>query len=156
MPPSISRPAKPAPTAESHRRTRADHATETAEDYVEAIADTIDANGACRLVDLATRFGVSHVTANRIVGRLQKEGFVITEPYRPIELTSRGKRLARRCRQRHVIVYQFLLLIGVDEKNAAIDAEGIEHHVSLATLHRFQAAIDRSSINETGKTKHEA
>lgn len=137
-------PSMPPPPADSHRRTRADHASETAEDYVEAIADTLDECGCCRLVDLAGRFGVSHVTVNRIVGRLQREGYVQTQPYRPIELTTKGKRLAKRCRERHETVYQFLLSIGVDEKNAAIDAEGIEHHVSVATLRRFQAALDLS------------
>lgn len=140
----------PPPPAASHRRTRADHASETAEDYVEAIAETLEARGCCRLVDLAGRFGVSHVTVNRIVGRLQKEGYVNTQPYRPIELTVRGKRLAKRCRQRHQTVYQFLLSIGVDEVNAAIDAEGIEHHVSVATLRRFEAALETADSNETG------
>jgi DtxR family manganese transport transcriptional regulator len=39
---------------------------------------------------------------------------------------------------RHRIVYQFLLALGVDAGTAAIDAEGIEHHVSPRTLKRFQ------------------
>ena len=41
--------------ADPHRRTRRDHATETAEDYVEAIADIVDEHGSCRVVDLARR-----------------------------------------------------------------------------------------------------
>ncbi len=90
------------------------------------------------MTDLARLFGVSHVTAKRIVERLEREGLVRTEPYRPIKLTRQGSSLAKRCRQRHEIVYRFLLAIGVDEATAAIDAEGIEHHVSPATLRRFQ------------------
>ena len=95
----------------------------------------------CRLVDLAEHFGVSHVTANRTVARLQKEGLLSTEPYQPIELTAKGKRLASKCRERHEIVYQFLVSIGIDSKTAAIDAEGIEHHVSPKTLKRFQELV---------------
>ncbi len=121
-----------------HQRTRQDHATETAEDYVEAVAQIVNQRDTCRLVDLAEYFAVSHVTANRIVARLQKEGLLSTEPYQPISLTAKGKRLAARCRQRHQIVYRFLLSIGIDEQTAAIDAEGIEHHVSPKTLRRFQ------------------
>lgn len=121
-----------------HRRTRRDHSTETAEDYVEAVAEIIAERECCRLVDLAEYFGVSHVTANRTVARLQKEGLLSTEPYQPIALTPKGKRLANRCRQRHEIVYRFLLSIGIDEATAAIDAEGIEHHVSPKTLKRFR------------------
>jgi len=110
-----------------HLRTRHDHSTELAEDYVEAIAEIADAHGSCRVVDLAKHFGVSHVTVNRTVGRLQNEGLV----------TKKGLRLAVQCRERHEIVYQFLLAIGVDPQTAAIDAEGIEHHVSPATLQCF-------------------
>lgn len=121
-----------------HQRTRRDHASETAEDYVEAIAEIIGQHGKCRVTDLASQFAVSHVTVNRIVDRLVREGLVETEPYRPIKLTASGKRLARKCRTRHDIVYRFLLAVGVDEATAAIDAEGIEHHVSPATLRRFK------------------
>ena len=49
-----------------------------------------------------------------------------------------GKRLAAKSRRRHEIVYQFLLAIGVEKTIAAIDAEGIEHHVSPETLQRFE------------------
>lgn len=130
--------------AEPHRRTRRDHATETAEDYVEAVAEIIAERETCRLVDLAKYFAVSHVTANRIVARLQKEGLLQTEPYQPIELTPQGKRLADRCRQRHEIVYRFLLSLGIDKKTAAIDAEGIEHHVSPKTLRKLEQWVKQS------------
>ena len=87
-----------------HLRTRSDHANETAEDYVEAIANIIDESESCRCVDLARCFAVSHVTVNRIVTRLEKQGLVSTEPYRPILLTVKVKtsgrqmpRTARHC-----------------------------------------------------------
>lgn len=127
-----------------HRRTRQDHATETAEDYVEAIAELSQDDGACRVGELAEHFGVSHVTVSRIVGRLQEEGLVQTEKYRPIELTTKGSRLAIRSRERHEIVYQFLLAIGVDARAAAIDAEGIEHHVSPQTLSKLKAFVAKA------------
>ena len=43
------------------------------------------------------------------------------------------------------IVYRFLVAIGIDEATAAIDAEGIEHHVSPTTLERFRELADQSS-----------
>ncbi len=133
----------PGKTKNPYRRTRNDHAQETAEDYVEAVAVILDEKGICRASDLARKFDVSHVTVHRIVARLQQEGWLDTEPYRPIELTPRGRRLAKEARQRHEMVYQFLLAIGVDSEVAAIDAEGIEHHVSQQTLDRFEQAIKR-------------
>lgn len=134
------------PVTAAHERTRRDHANETAEDYVEAVADIVAAEGACRVRDLADRFGVSHVTVVRIVKRLESAGFITTEPYRPIELTPEGERLARRCRERHEIVYRFLLAIGVDERTAAIDSEGVEHHLSPATLARFKEIADEGTL----------
>lgn len=134
------------PTTNAHQRTRRDHATETAEDYVEAVADLIDAQGECRVRDLAGRFGVSHVTVIRVVKRLERDAYVTTEPYRPISLTASGRRLAAACRERHDIVFRFLLAIGVDERVAALDSEGIEHHVSRETLDRFRAIADAGRL----------
>ena len=131
------------PDSSAHRRTREDHASEIAEDYVEAIADLIDEAGACRVTDLADRFGVTHVTVIRTVRRLERDGLVRTEPYKPVELTPRGRRLAETCRRRHEIVVRFLHAIGVSPETAAVDAEGIEHHVSEETLERFREIAER-------------
>ena len=126
------------PTSAGFERTRHDHARETAEDYVEAIDDMIAADGECRVTQLADAFGVTHVTALKIVRRIERDGLATTEARKPIELTHKGKRLANRCRVRHGIVYRFLLAIGVSKRAAAIDSEGIEHHVSSGTLERMR------------------
>lgn len=123
--------------AESLQHTRREHASETAEDYVEAIADLVATQGEARVVDLARRLGVTHVTVNRTLARLQREGFVRSQPYRSIFLTDAGSELAAACQHRHTIVVNFLLALGVPRKTAEIDAEGIEHHVSPATLAAF-------------------
>ena len=121
-------------TGEVHSRIRKDHASELAEDYVEAVLDFIENDGICRAVDLARKFDVSHVTVNRTLKRLSRDGYVIIEPYSPIELTAKGKKTAKEARKRHQIVFEFLKSLGVSEKNAAVDSEGIEHHVSQETL----------------------
>ena len=120
--------------ADFHRRTRKAHAAEIAEDYVEAIADLIDSGGEARVVDLARRLGVSHVTVVRTVARLQRDGLVTARPYRSIFLTEEGRTLAEGSRRRHRIVIAFLRALGISERVACTDAEGIEHHVSAETL----------------------
>ena len=115
-------------------RIREAHQTETAEDYVELIADLIDTQQEARLSDLAERFGVSHPTVSKVLSRLKEEGYVESQPYRSIFLTKKGKNLARRCKERHDIVLKFLINLGVDPKIAEYDAEGIEHHISKETL----------------------
>jgi DtxR family manganese transport transcriptional regulator len=133
-----AKPVRPsALQAESLRQTRREHATETAEDYVEAIADLSASLGEARVVDLARRLGVTHVTVNRTLGRLQREGFVSVQPYRAIFLTPEGRKLAEQCQHRHAVVVAFLRSLGIPEKAAEIDAEGIEHHVSPETLAAF-------------------
>lgn len=126
-----------------HQRIRQDHSSEKAEDYVEAVAEILTVKEECRVVDLAGFFGVSHVTVTRIVQRLVGEGLLETQPYRPIHLTAKGKKLAIQSRKRHEIVLRFLLAIGVDESTAAQDAEGIEHHVSPKTLKCLQKVTQR-------------
>ncbi|MEO5753115.1 MAG: manganese-binding transcriptional regulator MntR [Chthoniobacterales bacterium] len=125
------------------RRTRDEHAQETAQDYVELIAELIAGSGEARAIDLARRFGVTHVTVGRTIQRLQREGFVTTQPYRSIFLTAAGRRLARESRRRHEIVVAFLRSLGVSESIAQSDAEGIEHHVSAETLQAFVKDLRR-------------
>jgi DtxR family manganese transport transcriptional regulator len=120
------------------RRTRQEHSQETAQDYVELIADLIGTTGEARVIDLARRLGVTHVTVGRTIQRLQREGLVTTQPYRSIFLTEPGRKLSEEARSRHEIVVAFLESIGVPAETARSDAEGIEHHVSEETLKIFR------------------
>lgn len=131
-----------------HATVRGQHAVEAAEDYCEAIAEAIAAGREARVTTLARTFSLSHVTVSRVIGRLQREGYVRTAPYEPIELTAKGRRLAETSRARHEAVLAFLVALGVNETTARIDAEGIEHHVSpptLAAFARFVASRHKSS-----------
>ena len=85
-------------------QTRSRHASETAEDYVEAVMELIEEKGECRVLDLARYFNVSHVTVSRIVKRLYEEKLLYTQPYKPVELTPKGTSLAKKVKERHAIV----------------------------------------------------
>ena len=119
------------------QRTREENAQETAQDYAELIAELIAATGEARVTDLARRLGVTHVTVNRTIRRLQRLGLVTAQPYRSIFLTPAGVKLSRESRRRHEIVAGFLRSLGVPEAIAHADAEGMEHHVSKETLAAF-------------------
>jgi DtxR family transcriptional regulator, manganese transport regulator len=133
-----------APQAEAFHRSRRDRAGEIAQDYVEAIADLADAVGEARVTDLARRLGVTHVTVNRTLARLRQAGYVNTKPYCAIFLTNAGRKLAEESKQRHETVVAYLRSIGVSEKVADLDAEGIEHHVSPETLAAFERLLKRT------------
>jgi DtxR family manganese transport transcriptional regulator len=131
--------------AQNLAHTRRQHAREIAEDYAEAIAELIAQNGEARVMDLAGRLGVTHVTVNRTITRLRKAGLVTSQPHRGVALTRQGQRLAAASKNRHDTVVRFLLSLGIPKRVAGIDAEGIEHHVSPKTLTAFRAALQKGT-----------
>ena len=118
-------------------KTRSAQSGALLEDYVELIADLLTTGGEARPTDVARRLGVSHATAIKTISRLKREGLATGRPYRGVFLTQEGQRLAARVRARHRLVVDTLLALGVPAESAEADAEGIEHHVSEATLKAF-------------------
>lgn len=123
--------------------TRQQHAAESAEDYLEAISDLIALTGEARVVDLASRLGISHATVIQMIRRLQNDALVRSEPYRSIFLTDEGRKIADEARHRHEITVAVLRKIGVPAEVAEMDAEGMEHHVSAATLRAFEKFLTK-------------
>jgi DtxR family manganese transport transcriptional regulator len=99
-------------------------------------------SGEARPTDVARRLGVSHATAIKTISRLKREGLATGRPYRGVFLTQEGQRLASRVRARHRLVVDMLLALGVPAEAAEADAEGIEHHVSEATLKAFAQFLE--------------
>ncbi len=128
--------------ARTFDEVRRAHQREMTEDYLELIADLCDATGEARTVDLAERLGVTAATVNAVLQRLAREGLVRKERYRSIFLTENGRTVAERSRERHRLVRDFLLALGVESETAETDAEGIEHHTSDETLRAFRAFLD--------------
>ena len=93
------------------QKTRSDHQSEKAEDYVEAIYEITEKKEFCRITDLAKHMGVSHVTVTKIIKRLSQDNLIHKKPYRPIFLTKSGLSLAKSSKKRHELIYKFLKLI---------------------------------------------
>lgn len=120
------------------RLARSQRASALVEDYVELISDLQEEHGEVRVTEVARRLGVSHPTAIKAVARLKRSGLVASRPYRSLFLTEAGAAMAARVRARHLLVLDVLLAVGVPPDAAQADAEGIEHHVSDATLEAFK------------------
>ena len=118
----------------SFRATRKHHHTEAAEDYTELVSELIDKHGEARTCQIAEHLGISHVTALRTIRRLQGEGYLETSPHRPVMLTAKGRKIAEFSKERHRLLVEFFVSIGVPPAVAEIDVEGVEHHISPATL----------------------
>ena len=128
--------------ARSFEEVRRAHQREVAEDYVELIADLLDVVGEARVVDLAARLGVTAATVNSTLQRLVREDLVKKQPYRSIFLTEAGRALAEQARERHRVVRDFLLALGIRPETAESEAEGIEHHISAHTLAALKSFVD--------------
>lgn len=154
FPATRQKAAKPATkkargTADIQRLTRLAHSQERAQDYVEVIADLISEHGEARATDIAKSLGITHVTVIRTVQRLQREGLLTTKPRRSIFLTDAGRKLAAKAKARHQKVVAFLEALGVSNKTARIDAEGIEHHVSPETLAAFERFLNSHTMGSS-------
>lgn len=125
------------------RATRRHHSQEAAEDYTELIYDLVEARGEARTGDIARHLGISHVTALRTLRRLKTLGFVTSEQHRPIELTAKGRRVAQFAKERHRLLVDFLVHIGVPPDVAEVDVEGAEHHISRTTLRHVARFLEQ-------------
>ncbi|EHM0702429.1 manganese-binding transcriptional regulator MntR [Escherichia coli] len=123
---------------EGFRQVREAHRRELIDDYVELISDLIREVGEARQVDMAARLGVSQPTVAKMLKRLATMGLIEMIPWRAVFLTAEGEKLAQESRERHQIVENFLLVLGVSPEIARRDAEGMEHHVSEETLDAFR------------------
>ena len=123
--------------------------TSSVEDYLEVIYELMKERGYARSVDISEYLGVKSPSVTNMLQKLHGMGLVVYERYRGITLTERGKRLARSVEQRHLVITQFLRILGVSENIANSDAEGIEHHVHEATIDRIGEFVEFAEKNKT-------
>jgi Mn-dependent DtxR family transcriptional regulator len=112
------------------------------EDYLERIHELIETKGYARVSDIAERLALTRPTVSIMVRRLSKAGFVEYEKYRGLTLTRRGEEVARRIQTRHVLLTEFLGLLGLDRGVVSRDVEGIEHHISPETLEKLEILVE--------------
>lgn len=124
-------------TARRHQRVRRQHSNELAQDYVEAIYAIEQTGANPRVTDLQKVFGVSHVSVVRALQRLEKRE-LLDRSGEGLSLTQAGRKMAAESMERHQIVVDFLLKLGVSAAQSHADAEGLEHHISDETLRAMQ------------------
>ncbi|MDA1006215.1 MAG: transcriptional regulator MntR [Verrucomicrobia bacterium] len=112
------------------------------DDYLEQILHLIQEKGYARPVDVSERLGISQASVTNMLQRLDAEGLVKHEKYRGTTLTEEGDRIARAIIARHELLTEFLRLFNIDEETIYKDVEGMEHHVSRATLEALRAVTE--------------
>ena len=112
------------------------------EDYLEVIYSLIQEKGYARPCDIADRLNVKSASVTGMMRRLHRIGLIVYERYRGLTLTSKGERLGKSVQQNHSTLINFLHILGVEEKTAQLDAEGIEHHVHKISIDRIRCFVD--------------
>jgi Mn-dependent DtxR family transcriptional regulator len=108
--------------------------SQSAEDYLERIQELIERKGYARVVDIASSLKVKQASVTGMVQKLAEAGYLEYEKYRGLVLTPKGREVARRIQSRHATLSRFFSLFDLDADTQREDIEGIEHHLSPATV----------------------
>ena len=111
----------------------------SSEDYLETMLMMQERHGYIRSIDIAAELGVTKPSVSYATKRLRENGYITMDKDGLIKLTDKGMEIAARMYERHKLIADVLMRIGVSEKTAREDACKIEHDLSDETF----AAIRR-------------
>ena len=103
---------------------------ESGEMYLESIFRLCQKSGAVRSVDISEYMGYSKPSVSRAVNLLKNGGYIAMDQDNYITLTERGLEIARKIYDRHTVLTELLIRLGVPEEIAAADACRMEHAIS--------------------------
>ena len=103
---------------------------ESGEMYLESILVLIRQGKAVRSIDIVDYMGYSKPSVSRAVGLLKAGQYIDVDNGGYITLTAAGREVAEKIYERHTVLSELLIRLGVDEKTATDDACRIEHVIS--------------------------
>jgi Mn-dependent DtxR family transcriptional regulator len=129
------------------REKKEEEHTDRMEDYLEVIYELMQQKGYATAVDISKYLNVSSPSVTKMIQRLNENGHLNYEKYRGISLTRQGISIAKNIHNRHDLLTEFLVMIGVNEYIANSDAEGIEHHLHPETLKKLEEFVKLIKMN---------
>lgn len=121
---------------------------ESAEMYLETIYVLSQRNSNVRSIDIAEHMSYSKPSISRAVGLLKQGGYIAVDSDGFITLTDTGLGVAKKIFERHTVVSQLLIRLGVSEETAAEDACKIEHVISDETFNAVKKYLDASNAQQ--------
>lgn len=115
---------------------------ESAEMYLETIYVLSQRSKQVRSIDIAEHMGYSKPSISRAIGLLKQGGYVIMDAEGFIALTETGLQVANKIFERHTVLSQLLIRLGVGEHTAAEDACKIEHVISDETFNAVKKYLE--------------
>ena len=116
----------------------------SSEDYLEAMLMMQERHGYIRSIDIAAELEVTKPSVSYATKRLRENGYITMNREGLISLTDSGMAIARRIYERHKMLTEFLITIGVDEQTARQDACKIEHDISDETFQAMKRHAGRA------------
>ncbi len=117
------------------------HLQESGQMYLETILVLSKKNGRVRSIDVGEYMGFSKPSVSRAVGLLKKGGYVTVDGDGFLFLTGAGLEVAEKIYERHTVLTEFLVSIGVERSVATRDACKMEHDISDETLEAMKRQI---------------
>ena len=106
----------------------------SSEDYLEAMLMMRERHGYIRSIDVAAELGVTKPSVSYATKRLRENGYITMDHEGLITLEAKGLDIAVGMYERHKLLTDVLMQLGVDEKDAREDACKIEHDLSDASF----------------------
>ena len=103
---------------------------ESGEMYLEAIYVLHEKIGFVRSIDISEYLGYSKPSVSRAMGLLRQGEYIVVEPDGAITLTETGRQIAEKIYERHTLLTELLVKMGVSQETAAADACRLEHAIS--------------------------
>ena len=116
---------------------------ESGEMYLETIYILSQKSSEVRSIDVGAYMGYSKPSVSRAIGLLKKEGLVNMDGQGYLTLTDEGEKRAKVIYERHLLLSQLLVNIGVDEETASEDACRIEHYISEKTFDAIKKHVKK-------------
>lgn len=117
---------------------------ESGENYLETILILGSKGQSVRSIDIAREMEVSKPSVSRAVGILRDGGFIDVDADGYIALTDTGREVAERIYERHRVLTDWLMDIGVPQEIAAEDACKLEHDISAVSFEALKNHLRKS------------
>lgn len=122
---------------------------QSAEDYLETILRLSQNGGEVRSVDVAAMLEVSKPSVSHAMKLLREDGYIAMDRYGTITLLEKGEEIAKRIFERHNVLTQMLIALGVSPEVAREDACKMEHDISAESFEKIKEhLLTKGSLTE--------
>ncbi|MCI7262177.1 MAG: metal-dependent transcriptional regulator [Clostridium sp.] len=118
------------------------HGNESAEDYLETILILSERLPVVRSIDIAVELGYSKPSVSIAMKNLREKGYITVSPAGFITLTEPGLAIASSIYERHTVLSNWLISLGVPEETAIADACNMEHQISEDSFNAMKQFIE--------------